>query len=67
MNKKQKIIKYPRLVKGEAFVRDRGNTFGQTYRKSVYCPECLTKLSDNIIRLRDGLFECRKCGAIWTK
>jgi ribosomal protein L37AE/L43A len=48
------------------FVRDRGTYYGQAYRKT-YCPNCFTHLSDNIIRLRDGLYQCRRCNALWTK
>lgn len=62
-----KDLHHPRArIKGESFAQVAGQRFGKTCRK-MFCPECLTRLSDNIIRLRDGLFQCRRCGTLWTK
>ena len=59
-------VKCKQVVEEKAFIRDRGTKYGKTYRKT-YCPNCFTRLSDNIIRLRDGLYQCRRCNAIWTR
>jgi ribosomal protein L37AE/L43A len=56
-------IRYPRI--GNEKIHSC-RWFDKKFRK-MFCPECLTNKSDNIIRLRDGLFECRKCGALWIK
>jgi hypothetical protein len=64
MNKKRKRTKYPKMTEEKAFVRDRGSTYGQNYRK-IFCPECFNRLSKDLIHLRPGLMECRKCGTIF--
>lgn len=39
--------------------------YSRRVSRRLRCPECYTDLGVDIIRLREGLYQCRNCGAVY--
>jgi ribosomal protein L37AE/L43A len=60
-------ILYQRAIRDKSRAKYFRGFTTKKLKATFCCPECGNDVADDLIRLRDGLFECRKCKTPFLK